>query len=111
MASSKAMTEDLIAELNGCGRYQIVSTGIVLFSELVMVCSMSAMVFNGRAPDYRCIEQAVNTTHASRAAIGNRSYDPLKTCLTVDDGDCSAFSFSDDFHTIVDEVGAALCEG
>ena len=94
--------ERLIHDLDGCGRYQILSFLVVKGAKISIIWTMYAMAFNGQQPNFLCQpEVRVNHSYARNGS----GYD--NQC-SWNDSTCGSYKYEDDMNTIVNEVAFRL---
>ena len=88
--------DEVIYELGGCGRFQIQFALMIHTMNIVIVWCLNSMIFITAVPKWRCTNEQ-NTTEATDNTFEEK-------CIVHNGTECSSFEFSEDMHTIVDEV-------
>ena len=99
--------EDIIQDLGGCGRFQIILTFIVHTMKGVVCFTMVAMTFGAAVPDWWCLDDLIGQNTSD--VLGNKSLPQFQSC-SYGNGTkvCSIFLYADSMKTVVTEVGIFL---
>ena len=99
--------EDIIQDLGGCGRFQIILTFIVHTMKGVVCFTMVAMTFGAAVPDWWCLDDLIGKNTSD--VLGNKSLPQFQSC-SYGNGTkvCSIFLYADSMKTVVTEVGIFL---
>ena len=88
--------DEVIYEIGGCGRFQIRIATVIHSMTIIVVWTIQLMFFVGASPTWWCTNGS-NTTYTANNTL-------KETCIIQNGTECSTFEFSDDMHTIVNEV-------
>ena len=102
-SASGAHLEDIIKDIGGCGRFQIVLSTIVHSMKCIICFTMIFMIFGAAVPDWWCIDDLIGQNTSD--VIGNSTLSQYKSC-TADNATkpCTKFLFDDEIRTIVTKV-------
>ena len=104
--------DDILQQLGGCGRFQVIISTIVQSMKLVVCWSMVANSFLAYVPEWSCIPDGLKdgiTTDATNITggftpISQNESDFVKMCNIPSDGKCRNFHFDSRIKTLVSEV-------
>ena len=98
--------EDVIQDLGGCGRFQIIFGFIVHAMKCVVCFTMVAMVFGAAVPDWWCMDDLIGQNISDVHVLGNKTLPQYQSCSSGNGTNvCSNFLYADSMKTVVTEVG------
>ena len=102
-SAAKVHLEDVIQDVGGCGRFQIL-LGFIVHSVKGVVCfTMVFMVFGAAVPDWWCVDDIVDQNIT--AIFGRRNISQYQSCTAFNGTkQCSSFLYADAMRTVVTEV-------
>ena len=106
MSSSSVHLEDVIKELGGCGRFQIILVFIIHTMKCVVCFTMVTMVFGAAVPDWWCMDDFIGQNVSD--VIGKKNITQFQSCSSANGTKvCSNFLYADTMRTVVTEVFTA----
>ena len=103
MSSTSIHLEDVIKDLGGCGRFQIILVFIVHTMKCVVCFTMVTMVFGAAVPDWWCMDDLIGRNTSD--VIGNKDLVQFHSCSSGNDTrTCSNFLYDGTMKTVVTEV-------
>lgn len=125
MKTTSDYLEEVIEEIGGFGKFQVLLHGSILLSKVSITWSLLIMAFAGAAPDWWCVYPNTTYTPASGAINYNTTVLPssspnvtvpemtksFQTCTppSNESSVCQSFVFDDSMRTIINEWGL-ICD-
>ena len=104
MSSAVALhLEDVIQDIGGCGRFQIILSVIIHSMKCIVCFTMVFMAFGAAVPDWWCMDEFLEQN--STAVPTTTNITQYKSCTAFNGTkQCSSFFYADTMKTVVTEV-------